>query len=193
VLTNPTAVTLDRSTLSVEDGLCNGLCSSFDGFDVSQSGAIVQGWVVDTDLTKNVSSYVAVEVDGEEVMTALADSLRPDLVGPVCNEPQHGFNLKLPQPTATKLLSGNHTLAVFARRQDGSRVMVNRNQELYCCNHYRQSCAFPQNCSCGAPLPSRLFVSNSVSCVVKGNTCEGKPCSESEPTNGCLSSGDAHQ
>lgn len=198
VLTNPPA-TADPVAHSAEisppsrsnvfntrDKLCNGLCSSFDGFDVSQSGAVMNGWVVDTDLTKNISSYIALEVDGEEVMTALADGLRPDLVGAVCKEPQHGFSVKLPEDTATKLLSGNHTLAVFALRQDNSRVMVNKNQKLYCVNHYRQSCAFPQDCSCGAPLPSRLFVSNSVSCLVEGNTCEGKPCTNSEPTNGCL-------
>jgi hypothetical protein len=200
-LTNPrapaTADTLPRpatvstksgssTTLDVWAGLCNGLCSSFDGFDVSPSGAVLNGWVVDTDLTKNVSSYVSIQVDGEEVMTALADGLRPDLVGVVCKEPQHGFSVKLPEAIAKTLLSGNHTLAVFARRQDNSKVMVNKNQKLYCVNHYRESCAFPQDCSCGAPLPSRLFVSNSVSCLVEGNTCEGKPCTNSEPTNGCV-------
>ena len=145
----------------------------------------MSGWVVDTDLTHNVSSYVTFEVDGTEVMTALADELRPDLVGPVCKEPQHGFNAQLPTTVASRLLDGNHTLAVFARRQDGSKIMVNKNGQLYCANHYRQSCYFPENCSCGAKLPSRLFVSNSVHCVVEGNTCEGKACEATEPQQGC--------
>ena len=186
--TTQLSASLSPSQASVEhahSGLCGDVCGSFDGFDISHAaGARVNGWAVDVKLLKpNISSYVMFEVDGKAVMTVLADALRPDLVGPVAKEPQHGFDALLPATVATQLLSGNHTLSVSARRQDGS--MAQLNKRLYCVNKERLSCHFPEDCSCGAKLPSRLFISNSIACAVDSNTCEGKPCASSDPTGGC--------
>jgi hypothetical protein len=169
------------------DDDCGDLCGSFDGFDISHdSGARVFGWAVDAKLSKpNVSSFVSFQVDGVEVLSDfLADSLRPDLVGKVSKEPQHGFDTHLPAAVAIKLLKGNHTLAVFARRQDGSKVQLNK--KLYCVNEARRSCAFPADCSCGAAPPSRMLISNSVQCSFAGNLCDGKPCSAPTPAGGCV-------
>ena len=86
--------------------LCADLCGSFDGFSVSnQQGARVWGWAVDTKLAKpNISSHISVEVDGVEVWSTFANGLRPDLVGKVSKEPQHGFDTHLPSAVGTKLL-----------------------------------------------------------------------------------------
>ena len=167
-----------------KSGLCEDVCGSFDRFDVSEDGATLGGWVVDIKLAKpNISSYVSFEVDGVVVGGALANGLRPDLVGPICKEPQHGFTNKLPAAVAKKLLVGNHTLAVVARRQDGS--MFKLNKKLYCVNHERRTCAFPSDCTCGAPLPSRMLISNSIGCSARANTCDGQPCSATTPVGGC--------
>jgi hypothetical protein len=166
-------------------GLCGDLCGSLDGFDVSSDyGAQIHGWVVDVKLSKpNISSYVTIKVDGKAVLTTLASGLRPDLVGPVSKEPQHGFAITLPDAVGAQLLTGNHTLAVLARRQDGSSVRI--NEKLLCVNEGRRQCAFPTDCSCGAPLPSRMLVSNSIACQLGSNVCDGKPCTTSEPAGGC--------
>lgn len=166
--------------------LCTDFCGNFDGFDVSQDdGARVFGWVVDAGLRHgNVSSLVSVSVDGVEVISGVvADGLRPDLVGKVCKEPQHGFDFDLPQSVAASLLAGNHTLAVLAMRENGTKVQINKR--LFCSNKERRTCAFPQNCQCGGPLPSRMLISNSVSCSSHSNSCDGKACAPSTPVGGC--------
>ena len=107
------------------------------------------------------------------------------------------------------LLSGNHTVAAFAWRQgafgiycwiyfrvafgskirmfctDGSMAELNMNKKPYCVNAERRSCHFPADCTCGAALPSRMLISNSVRCQFETNVCDGKPCGASAPTGGC--------
>ena len=167
-------------------GLCSGLCSSFDNFDITSTRAMLGGWVVDTALGSNSSSTVIFKVDGAVVATAVANSSRPDLVGPVCLTPNHGFDVKMPPPVLATLLQGNHTLAVYAHRGDGSL------SELYgspkCANKFRRACGAPLDCACGAPLPPRLYISNSIRCSADGNVCDGARCTFD--ASGCLKTDD---
>ena len=166
--------------------MCQDLCGSFDGFDVSHDdGARVFGWVVDAKLGHdNAPSLVSVAVDGREVLSdVVANGSRPDLVGKVCTGPLHGFDMHLPAPAASALLVGNHTLVVLSRRKDGRKVAINKRP--YCSNKERRACAFPQDCECGSPLPSRMLISNSVACTARANTCDGKVCAPSQPRGGC--------
>lgn len=163
---------------------CSGLCDSFDGFSVTTKGVSVHGWIVDTALkAPQVSSPLVFKIDGLAVATSVANQSRPDLVPGVCSNPAHGFSLTLGPAIATPLLTGNHTLAVFARRGDGTLQEVHGSP--MCANRFRRSCGFPDDCSCGAPLPPRLKISNSISCHADdSNTCDGQPCTYSSA--GCV-------
>lgn len=150
----------------------NSLEGSFDGFALQPDGELeVHGWVVDTMLPATTSSNVTIQVDGQDVLTATANSLRPDLVPVVTSDPHHGFDLRLPNSTQWKT---NHTIEVFALRSGGVRIALKGGP--MCVNLFRESCAFPRDCKCGAPLPPTLSVSNSVQCDIRNNDCYGKSC-----------------
>lgn len=152
---------------------------SFDGFALQPGGELeLHGWVVDTALPATTPSNVSIEVDGHTVTTATANTLRPDLVPVVTSDPHHGFDLRLPNTTEW---TSNHTLQVFAIRADGSRVALNGGP--MCVNLFREACSFPQDCKCGAAIPSALQVSNSLGCVTENNVCYGKACTV--PADGC--------
>ena len=140
------------------------MLSSLDGFSVSTTTALVHGWVVDNGLKHpTVSSTVIIKVNGAPVLQALANASRPDLVPKVAPDPHHGFELSLP-PSAVKLLqSGNHSVSAWAIRADGSHVQLQRSPA--CITNERRTCTFPQDCACGAPLPTKFQLSNSLDCV----------------------------
>lgn len=151
------------------------LMGSFDGFDVARgSPTRISGWVVDPSLGANVSSNVSVTVNSVVVLTAIANSPRPDLVPVVTKYMYRGIDLELNSTWSEQLLSGNHTLGVLAHRADGSMEQLKGGP--MCVTPFRRSCHFPSDCHCGAPVPSALQLSNSLRCNVGGNTCYGKPC-----------------
>ena len=158
---------------------------SFDGFaSTSSSYAMVHGWVVDFTQPPSTPSNVSVLVDGKVVMTAVAKSLRPDLVPVVTSDPHHGFELQLPVSVARVLADGgNHSLNVLALLKNGSLTPLKGGP--MCANRHRSWCTFPTDCHCGASASGMSFkVSNSNGCVVRNNTCFGKPCGASK--QGCV-------
>lgn len=159
------------------------VASSLDGFAVTSSAATVHGWVVDADLKPpQISSTVIVKVDGMVAVEAVANSSRPDLVPKVASDPRHGFEFQLPEVVAKVLRAGNHTLSAWAVRADGSLLELHNSP--VCVNRERTTCTYPQDCACGAPLPPKFSISNSLGCVITGNVCDGKPCKLPDPA-GC--------
>ena len=165
-----------RHLLHLHTSQCSGLCDSLDGFAVAEKEATVHGWIVDTTLkAPTVSSSLVVKIDGKAVATDVANTSRPDLVPVVCPTPKHGFQTTLGPSITDALHSGNHTLAVFARRPDGTLKELSGSP--VCVNKFRRSCGFPDDCMCGAPLPPRLKISNSIMCHAdEDNTCDGATC-----------------
>ena len=169
----------------------SGLYSSFDRFDIRRTSGTVSGWIVDTTLKPPaISSTVVIKMDGQVVATDVANHSRPDLVPKVCPQPQHGFETQLSPAVVAALQHGNHTVAAFAQRPDGT--LSELHSSPVCINKYRMSCGFPDECFCGAPFPPRLKISNSIDCHVSSNTCDGNACTF--PADGCTSddASDAH-
>lgn len=122
------------------------ICGNLDGFFVSPEQAVVSGWIVDRKLNDQPSTF-GVFVDGVQVISALANTSRPDLVRfsragfldlvqyfscccffpllaqvpGVTKSPFHGFAQALPAAALSTLLHGNHTMSVRALRPDGSQ------------------------------------------------------------------------
>jgi hypothetical protein len=107
------------------------------------------------------------------VLTTVANSSRPDLVPAVCPTPYHGFEASLPAAAAAALRrNGNNcTVSIFAQRtgsSKGSKWQLTRSP--MCVTDWRRACSWPSDCSCAAPEPAPFSVSNSLRCVVHGNT-----------------------
>eukprot|EP01065_Artemidia_motanka_P026144 TRINITY_DN31062_c0_g1_i1.p1 TRINITY_DN31062_c0_g1~~TRINITY_DN31062_c0_g1_i1.p1 ORF type:complete len:611 (+),score=156.99 TRINITY_DN31062_c0_g1_i1:51-1883(+) len=91
---------------------------SFDSVTAAGGAVSVRGWVVDTALPGGgvPPVNVSIEVDYEQVMTAVADVSRPDLPkAGVAPNAEHGFQKQLPAEAAKRALSaGRHVVDVWA-------------------------------------------------------------------------------
>ncbi len=184
-----------------------GITGSLDGFTVRSGPGIdpesasVSGWVHDPLLLNAavISSTVQVELDGRTIVTGVANESRMDL------SPEYGghgrsatcpfgYEIRLPGDAVDILATGNHTLAVYSLRPNGIQrylvPMAETTSGLACVTPARRQC-MGVSCACGAPQPAppgpppspppRLSISNSVRCLIAGNTCEGEACTTSGP------------
>ena len=186
-----------------------GITGSLDGFSVRSGPGIdpesasVSGWVHDPLLLDAtvISNTVQVEVDGRIVATGVANASRLDLAPEYGGHGRSatcpfGYGIQLPGDAVEILATGNHTLAVYALRPNGIQrylvPMAEATSGLACVTPARRRC-IGVSCACGAPRsappgpppspPRRLSVSNSVRCLIAGNTCEGEACTASGPSD----------
>ena len=158
------------------------ISGSFDGFSyLSASLFKVHGWVVDRSFDDDThSSAIDIYIDGSKVFSAVADFPRPDLVPGLTNHSKKGFETTLPEDVGKLVASGNHTIMVEVQRKAPLppwQIHQNGKSPYVCINKLRRECTFPQDCTCGAALPPRIFISNSLNCTQQNNLCDGgKPC-----------------
>ena len=167
---------------------------SFDGFAfISAAQFTIHGWVIDHGFDDAHSSAIDIYVDGKKVFSAVADFSRPDLLKPgLTNHSKKGFETLLPPSVGKLVATGNHTITVQAQRKAPLPpwpVHSGSKSPDVCISDLRHECSFPQDCECGAPLPPRLFISNSLGCTQSDNICDGKPCGVGGGS-GCLKTDD---
>ena len=94
----------------------------------------VAGWAVDPLLDGGRTPVnVSILIDGEVVVTGLADHPRPDLVkAGVAPDPKHGFTIALPASVAAKLAATPHAPLKLSARVGGAVLPYAHTQICRC-------------------------------------------------------------